>query len=93
MGAVASQLQAQYDQVVQGARVDVAGDDRGDAGVAGHRAGRVATGVPDGRSPISRKMGSVPFTVLLIAMLGDGPVYIFIQAATAAVLLLAANTA
>jgi hypothetical protein len=26
-----------------------------------------ATGVPEGRSPISRKMGSVPFTVFLFS--------------------------
>jgi hypothetical protein len=28
---------------------------------------RIATGVPDGRSPISRKIGSVPFTVFLFS--------------------------
>ena len=42
MGAVAAQLQAQRDQVVQGAGVDVAGDDRGDRRVAGDGAGGVA---------------------------------------------------
>ena len=41
-GAVACQLQAERDEVVQDAGVDVAGDDRGDRGVAGQGAGGVA---------------------------------------------------
>src|SRR5579859_2017574 len=41
-GAVAGQLQAQSDQVIEDGGVDVAGDDRGDRGVAGDRAGGVA---------------------------------------------------
>jgi hypothetical protein len=40
--AVAGELQAQADQVIQGARVDLASDDRDDGGVAGDPADRLA---------------------------------------------------